>query len=83
MIRKYNEWYKRLTPFKKLMISFILNWMYWLLAWLVAEQFVFDEKHSWKYRVFHATWMALFMLIPFNWNELKQIFKPNNERNAS
>lgn len=75
MIKKYNKWYNSLTPLKKLIISFILNWFYWLIAWLIAEQFVFDEKRSLKYHVFHATWMAFFMTIPFNWKELKQIFK--------
>ena len=75
MVKKYNEWYNSKTPLKRLIISFILNWFYWLIAWLIAEQFVFDEKRSWKYHVFHATWMAFFMTIPFNWKELKQIFK--------
>lgn len=75
MIKKYNEWYSGLTPSKKLLVSFVLNWFYWLIAWLIAEQFIFDETRSWKYHVFHATWMAFFMTLPFNWKELKQIFR--------
>lgn len=79
MIKRYNNWYRSLTPLKKLAVSFILNWVYWLIAWLIAEHFVFDEKRSWKYHVFHATWMSFFMTIPFNWKELKQIFKPQTK----
>lgn len=82
MIEKYNNWYKRLTPLKRLIVSFILNWFYWLIAWLIVEQFLFDEKRSWKYLVFHATWMSFFM-IPFSWKELKQIFKSQKERDTS
>jgi hypothetical protein len=81
MIKKYTNWYKALTPFKKLAASFILNWFYWLTAWLIAEQFIFDESRSWKYHLFHATWMSFFMTISFNWKVLEQIFKPQNEKN--
>lgn len=59
-----------------MVLFFILNWSFWLISWLIFEQFFFDEKRSWKYHVFHATWMSLFMTITFNWKELKQIFKP-------
>ena len=68
------------TPLKRLTVSFILNWLYWLIAWLIVERFLFDEKHSWKYHIFHATWMSFFMTIPFNWNELKDIFKPQKKK---
>ena len=81
MIKKYNEWYSNLTPSKKLTVSFILNWFYWLIAWLVAEQLLFDEKRSWKYHVLHATWISFFMTILFNWKELKQFFKPQRQKN--
>lgn len=83
MIKKYNEWYSNLTPLKKLTVSFTWNWFYWLLAWLIAEQFFFDEKRSWKYHVFHATWMSLLMTILFNWKEIKQIFKSQNKKDIN
>lgn len=81
MIKKYKIWYSNLTALKKLTVSFILNWFYWLIAWLIAEQIFFDENRSWKYHVFHATWMAFFMTIPFNWKELKEIVKPQKQKN--
>lgn len=75
MIKKYNQWFDRLTSFQKLLVSFSLNWIFWLIAWLLAEQFIFEEYRSWNYHIFHATWMSFFMTIPLNWKELKQLFK--------
>ena len=83
MIKKYSKWYRNLTPLKRLTVSFILNWFYWLIASLIAEQFFFDENRSWNYHFFHATWMAFFMTIPFNWKEIKQIVKPHNQKNQN
>lgn len=80
MFKKYNQWVSGLTPLKKWTVSFILNWIYWLIAWLIAEQFFFDETHSWTYHVFHATWMSFFMTGLFNWKEFKQIFKLRNTK---
>jgi hypothetical protein len=82
MFKKYSNWYRNLTPLKKLLVSFILNWIYWLTAWLIAEKFFFDERRSWRYHAFHATWMAFFMTIPFNWKELKMIFKGERDNHT-
>lgn len=75
MIKKYKDWYSSLTPFKRLAVSFILNWFYWLIAWLIADQFFFEEKHSIQYHLFHATWMSFIMTMPFNWKKIKELFK--------
>jgi hypothetical protein len=83
MFKKYNDWYTRLTPLGKLVVSFSANWLYWLLAWLIAERFLLDEKHSWKYHALNATWMSFFMTIPYNWKELKQFFAPANKDNSN
>lgn len=81
MIKKYNQWFSNLTPIKKYAVSFALNWFYWLTAWLIAEQFFFDENRSWLYHISHATWMSFFMTSIFNWKEFKQIFKRQNFSN--
>jgi len=65
----------KLPPLKQLAISFILNWFFWLITRLLADQFIFDEKHSWKSNLFHATWMSFFMTIPFNWKLIKKLFQ--------
>lgn len=80
MFKKYSEWHSNLPPLKKWTVSFTLNWFFWLIIWLIAEQFLFDESRTWKYHVFHATWMSFFMTIPFSWKELKQMVKPQNPK---
>jgi hypothetical protein len=80
MTKKYNKWFNNLPPLKDLILSFILNLCFWLVMRLLADQFIFDEKHSLKSNILHATWMSLFMMIPFNWKQIQQIFKPRNKK---
>ena len=72
-------WYKSLSPIRRLSLSFVLNWVYWLIAWKLAEQFIFEETRSWGYHLFHATWMSLFMTMLFKWKDLRQIFMPREK----
>lgn len=81
MIKKYSKWFSDLSPLQKWSVSYMLNWFFWLFAWLIAEQFVFDETRSWKYLIFHATWMAFIFTFPLLWEVIKQIFKPWNLKN--
>ena len=81
MIKKYSKWFSDLSPLQKWAVSYMLNWFFWLFAWLIAEQFVFDETRSWKYLIFHATWMAFIFTFPLLWEVIKQIFKPWNLKN--
>lgn len=74
------KWFNNLPPLKNLTFSFVLNWFFWIIMRLLADQFIFDEAHSWKYNILHATWMSLFMIIPFNWSEIQKIFKPRNQK---
>ena len=81
MIKKYKDWYYSLTPFKRLVVSFIVNWFYWLIVWLIADQFFFEEKHTLKNHLFHATWMSFFMTVPFSWKVIKELFKLKRNSN--
>jgi len=78
-INKINQWVRKQPPVKQLAISFISNWLFWLISWLLAEQFFFEETRSWKYHFFHATWMSFFMTIPFNWKLIKKLFQSQNK----
>lgn len=77
---KYNKLFNDLPPLKGLVLSFFLNFSFWLIMRLLADQFIFDERHSWKSNILHATWMSLFMMIPFNWKHIQEIFKPRNKK---
>jgi hypothetical protein len=81
LIKKYSKWFSELSPLQKWVVSYILNWFFWLFAWLIAEQLFFDETLSWRYHIFHATWMAFFITFSYIWEELKNIFKPRNSKN--
>ena len=74
------KWFNNFPPLKNLAISFILNWFFWIIMRLLADQFIFDEAHSWKNNILHATWMSLFMIIPFNWIAIQKIFKPRSQK---
>ena len=81
MIKKYSKWFSDLSPLQKWSVSYMLNWFFWLFAWLIAEQFVFEETRSWKYLIFQATWMAFIFTFSLLWEVIKQIFKPQNTKN--
>ena len=81
MIEKYSKWFSDLSPLQKWSVSYILNWFFWLFVWLIAEQFFFEETRSWKYLIFHATWMAFIFTFSLLWEVIKQIFKPQNKKN--
>jgi hypothetical protein len=81
MIKKYSKWFSELSPLQKWSVSYMLYWFFCLFAWLIAEQFVFDEARSWKYHFFHATWMAFIFTFSLLWEVIKQIFKPQNPKN--
>jgi len=79
MLKIYNNWFKNLPILKDLMFSFILFWFFWLIMRLIADQFIFDERHSWKNNMFHAAWMSLFTMIRFNWKGIRHFFKSKKQ----
>jgi uncharacterized membrane protein YkgB len=81
LIKKYSKWFSELSPLQKWVVSYMLNWFFWLFAWLIAEKFVFEETRSWKYLIFHATWMAFIFTFSLLWEVIKQFFKPQNSKN--
>jgi len=81
IIKKYSKRFSNLSPLQKWAVSYMLNWFLWLFAWLIGEQFIFDETRSWKYHVFHATWMAFIFTFPLLWEAIKQMIKSRNPKN--
>lgn len=75
MFRKYNLWFSNLPNFNRLIITYMLNWLIWFIASLISDAVFFEDKRSWLYHVFRATWMSFFMLIPLNLTALSSIFK--------
>lgn len=78
MTTRFSRWYNSLTHLKRVAVTFTFNLLFWFIGSLLEDRIFFDEQHSLAYHVFHATWMASFMTVLFNWKELKVLFKRVN-----
>jgi hypothetical protein len=64
------------TARKKLAILFVIYWLYWFVAtWLFDLAWDPAEPKKMVERIFHATWMAVFWPLFFNWKLVKETFK--------
>ena len=59
MFKKYQTWYNSKSPIMQKVISFGLNWVYWLFFWIAFGIFFFEENRPWYYFLWMATWMAI------------------------
>lgn len=75
IIKKYNRWYQALKPAHQLIVSFILNWLYWFLAFRIGEKLIFNEVSLWSENVFSATWQAFFMTLILNWKKVTTFYR--------
>jgi hypothetical protein len=74
MLQKFNQWRLGLSPIKKLLVSFILNWL-WFFVWVIIIKMIFHEEKSLKYYLLFITSLSLLMSIIYNWKNVKEIFK--------
>ncbi len=78
MLQKFNQWRLGLSTLKKLLVSFIFNWL-WFFVWVIIIKLLFNEERSLKYYLFFITLLTLVMAIIYNWKNVKAIFKkPEN-----
>jgi len=80
MFKKYSKWYNSMTPLKQLTVSYILNWIFWLITALIVERIYYDERQSWGFQIFEASCMAFFTTIFFSWNTIKALFKSDKNK---
>jgi hypothetical protein len=66
-----------LTSIKQLGISFLTNWIFWLLGSLLGDTIVYEEQHSLTYHFSRAAWMSCCMTVFFNWEKTKALFRHN------
>jgi hypothetical protein len=75
MKRSIMDWYNNLTNNKKLLVLFVVQWMYWALAWTLFKKLWPDEEpESTMQFLFHCTWMAIWMTASFHWKKVKLLF---------
>jgi hypothetical protein len=80
MLLKFRIWKNNLSPAKQLVVSFLLYWVYWLVAWLIFEKLYNKSFHSATYHIMHATWMGGFWLLFSKWKLIKQVFAKKQEQ---
>jgi len=61
MFKQYELWHSQLNPLKQFLVSFALNWIYWLVAWVILDKYFIHENLSAPKHIFHATGMSLCM----------------------
>lgn len=63
------------------MVHFVVQWWYWLLATLLMDKFLSDDKpKTTQELLFKTTFMALFMTLFFQWKYVKLLFKKNGTK---
>lgn len=75
MLVRLAVWYKSLTPWKQLAVSFLAHWLFWFLAVLLGDRILYSAQHSLAYHLARATWMACFTTIAFDWKKAKGLFR--------
>lgn len=71
---KYNEF----KPSSKLLLTFLFNCIFWLLAAFIQVLIgLDDESFSWKKILFQTVFMGIFWTIIFSWKLVKQCFSTN------
>lgn len=70
-----SSWYASLGSNKKLLVHFVLQWLYWAFAWWIYKNAWPDERPAKLGEIlFHATWMAAWMTMFFSWKKVKALF---------
>jgi len=82
MKSKYLVWYESLSAAKQIAVSFLLNFLVWLISWLFVERILFDENRSWAYHIYHATFMSLFTTLSSRWHLFKTLFRKKKKRDG-
>lgn len=68
------EKYSVLNDKKKLLLFFLIQWLYWAVAWWGFKKvWPDDEPLTLPALIFFATWMACWMTLIFKWKTLRSL----------
>lgn len=77
-------WYSGLSIKKKLAVQFILQFVYWTIAWYIYNRIFPDETPlTLGELVLDGVWMATWMTVLTNWKKVRSLFKreePNGKQ---
>jgi hypothetical protein len=78
-MRKFFIWYRSLRVKHQLILSFLIQWLYWFGAWSFYDAvWPSETKQTITEIIFKTCWMAFFMTLLFNWAKVKQLRKKKN-----
>lgn len=75
MIKKYNLWYQALKQGQQLLFNFLLNWLYWFIAYWIGQKYLFLETKSISYNIFLSLYMSFFMTLIMNWPKVRKLYR--------
>lgn len=80
MKSKIGQWYLALSNGKKLVVLFILQFVYWAFAWWLFKKVWPDEEpYTWGELLIDSLWMAVWMTTLFHWKKVKQLFSKSKQ----
>ena len=79
-LQQLKEKYKNLNEKERLLLFFLIQWLYWAFAWWLYQKVWPDEKPwTFLYFLFNSLWMASCMTFIFKWRIIKNIFRYNKK----
>ena len=72
---RIHTWFIGLKPSMQLLILFIINAIFWFVAWEFYLWYFKETHESLGRRIMFAAWMSLILTIPLNLKRWKLIFK--------
>lgn len=75
LFNKYVKNFLLLPIRQRLLIGFFVKWIVWSAIWLLTKQFLLFQEWTWSHILLWGGMMSLLLTVPFNWKEIKAIFK--------
>lgn len=75
MLHIFYQWYIKLPTGKRLAVSFVIHFSYWLLVQYIIDVLSPEESYSFIQIFFQAGFMAIFFVVINNWVTIRGLFK--------
>ena len=79
-LRNFYQWYINLPTGRRLGVSFVLHFSYWLLIQYIIDAFSPEENYSLIQNVLQAGFMAIFFVLVNNWGTIRGLFKKTGSK---
>lgn len=80
MFRKYKVWLGRKPAKTQLLLFFGMQFVYWLICWILINLYILVESHSFMYYVVYAITIAGVFTLFNKWELVKLVFGRHNNK---